>query len=209
MSELDFLLSFNYVHSRRANNDRNTKHGRGGRAPARDGKRAYDRRSGTGRGKEVRKGGGGPRNWGNDKADAKKMEGTIDENKVEEQTKEPVEGEEPAAAEPVEEKPEDKTMTLAEYKASKGKKEESTGREAENVFQGVAVKKAVEEDFLVMGGGKSKKTKKAKEGKQTVDVGFRVVSSNWTHSAVSLGGLDDKECILTVLFFGSHISGKD
>ena len=40
--------------SKPKNNDRNTKHGRGGRV-ARDGKRAYDRRSGTGRGKEIKK----------------------------------------------------------------------------------------------------------------------------------------------------------
>ena len=45
--------------ARNANNDRNTKGGRGPRPPARDGKRQYDRRSGTGRGKEIKKGGGG------------------------------------------------------------------------------------------------------------------------------------------------------
>mmetsp|Transcript_11746 Transcript_11746/g.17244 ORF Transcript_11746/g.17244 Transcript_11746/m.17244 type:complete len:129 (-) Transcript_11746:623-1009(-) len=55
--------------------DRNTKGGRGSRPPARDGKRQYDRRSGTGRGKEIKKGGGGARNWGSDKNDAKKSRG--------------------------------------------------------------------------------------------------------------------------------------
>lgn len=159
-----------------ANNDRNTKHGRGGRAPARDGKRAYDRRSGTGRGKEIKKGGGGARNWGNDKAEAKKMEGKIDEEQVKEDKPE---GESPTeeAPEVPEPEPEDNTMTFAEYMASKQKKDtDASGREVENEFQGKAAAKKVEEDFLVMGEGKSKKKKKGKETKQVVEVGFRVVS---------------------------------
>ena len=149
------------MRSRRPNNDRNTKHGRGGRNPPRDGKRAYDRRSGTGRGKEIKKGGGGARNWGSDKADAKKMEGKIDEEAVNEEPPKETEGEEPPVAEeaPVEEeKPEDNTMTFADYMASKGKKEADTGRQVESEFKGVSASKKVEEDFLVMGGGKQKKT---------------------------------------------------
>ena len=169
-----------WLRSRRPNNDRNTKHGRGGRNPPRDGKRAYDRRSGTGRGKEIKKGGGGARNWGSDKADAKKMEGKIDEEAVNEEPPKETEGEEPPVAEeaPVEEeKPEDNTMTFADYMASKGKKEADTGRQVESEFKGVSASKKVEEDFLVMGGGKQKKTKKKKdEQKAVVEVGFRVVS---------------------------------
>jgi plasminogen activator inhibitor 1 RNA-binding protein len=157
--------------SRRPNNDRNAKgrgDGRGGRAPARDGKRAYDRRSGTGRGKEIKKDGGGARNWGSDKAEAKKMEGKIVEEEVKEDkpvttATEPVEGGEAAPATeaeeapaPVEPKPEDNTISYADYMAAKGKQEE--------------------ENFLVMGGGKAKKNKKKKaDEKKTVDVGFRVV----------------------------------
>jgi plasminogen activator inhibitor 1 RNA-binding protein len=163
-----------------ANNDRNTKHGRGGRAPARDGKRAYDRRSGTGRGKEIKKGGGGARNWGNDKAEAKKMEGKVDEEEVKEDK--PAEGESPAEETPVapepepEPKPQDNTMTLAEYMASKEKKDATSDREVENEFQGKTAAKKVEVDFLVLGEGKSKKKKKGKDTKQAVEVGFRVVS---------------------------------
>jgi ribonucleotide reductase alpha subunit len=81
-------------------------------------------------------------------------------------------------AESVPEPVEDKTMTYAEYMASKGKKEETSGREVTNEFQGKsAAAKKEEEDFLVMGGGKQKKTKSKKEvEKKTIDVGFRVVS---------------------------------
>lgn len=146
----------------------------------RDGKRAYDRRSGTGRGKEIKKGGGGARNWGSDKAEAKKMEGTINEEgaKEEKAVEVPVVGEETAEKEaPAEEKPEDKTMTFAEYMASKGKKDETSGRELEDEFKGLSAATKTEEDFLVMGGGKQKKSKKKKDaGKKTVEVGFRVVS---------------------------------
>lgn len=160
------------------NNDRNTKNGRGGRTAPRDGKRAYDRRSGTGRGKEIKKGGGGARNWGSDKAEAKKMEGKINEDEVKEDkpTEEKAEGD-AADAPAEEEKPEDKTMTFAEYMASKEKKEENSVREVESEFKGLSASTKVEEDFLVMGGGKQKKTKKKKDGeKQTLEVGFRVVS---------------------------------
>lgn len=75
---------------------------------------------------------------------------------------------------------EEKTMTLAEYMASKnangGEKIES-GREVENEFSGVsAAKKKEEEDFFNGGGSKQKKVKKKKEEeKKTVAVGFKVV----------------------------------
>ena len=67
-------------------------------------------------------------------------------------------------------------MTFEEYMASKGKKEEVSLRKVENEFQGKAAAKKVEEDFLVMGGGKAKKNKKkTADTKQSVEVGFRVV----------------------------------
>jgi plasminogen activator inhibitor 1 RNA-binding protein len=174
------MICFRFSARRRTpNNDRNTKHGRGGRAPARDGKRAYDRRSGTGRGKEIKKGGGGARNWGNDKAEAKKMEGTVNEDEVKED-KPAAEGESPAeetqAPEPEPEPEPDNTMTYAEYMASKKKEDNTSTREVENEFSGKTAAKKVEEDFLVLGAGKSKKKKKGKETKQAVEVGFRVVS---------------------------------
>jgi len=167
------------VSSRRSNNDRNTKQGRGGRNPPRDGKRAYDRRSGTGRGKEIKKGGGGARNWGSDKADAKKMEGTINEDEVKEDKASELTEEEAVEETPVKEKPEDKTITFADYMAAKGKKEENTVRELEDEFKGFSASAKVEEDFLVMGGGKQKKNKKKKDSeKKKVEVGFRVANPN-------------------------------
>jgi len=183
------------------NNDRNTKQGRG-RGPARDGKRTYDRRSGTGRGKEIKKGGGGARNWGNDKNEARKAEGTVIEGAVDakpEETTTPTAttdvetptGDETAEApatttttEPEEVKEveeEDKTMTYEDYLKSKQAPDTDAfkpvaERQLVNEFEGKAVQKAVEEDFLVMGGGKALRKKGTKKGdkKSTLDVGFRV-----------------------------------
>jgi len=160
-------------------NSRNTKQGRGGRNPPRDGKRAYDRRSGTGRGKEIKKGGGGARNWGSDKADAKKMEGAINEDEVKEDKPTELQEDEAVKDAPVEEKPEDKTISFADYLASKGKKEEITIREVEDEFKGFSASRSVETDFLVMGGEKQKKNKKKKDSqKKTIEVGFRSARPN-------------------------------
>jgi plasminogen activator inhibitor 1 RNA-binding protein len=163
-------------------NDRNTKSGRGGRAPTRDGKRAYDRRSGTGRGKEIKKDGGGPRNWGSDKEDAKKMEGKVVDGDVKEEKPVVVavvaaaaEGETPEVEVPAEPTPKDNTLTYAEYMAAKGKTEAAKMREVDNEFKGLAAAKKVESDFLVMGGNKAKKTKKKKDEKKSLEVGFRMV----------------------------------
>lgn len=177
---------------RNPNNDRNTKGGRGPRR-ARDGKRTYDRRSGTGRGKEIKKGGGGARNWGSDKVDAKKAEGDVDEQElnkeVEGQGGEGGGGEEvaevPAATpEPViEEEEEDKTLTLEEYMASKKKTVSVFGsmtkgeKVIENEFEGKNARVAVEEDFLEKTGGKAlrKKGSSAKDkGVEKLDLNFRI-----------------------------------
>lgn len=112
------------------------------------------------------------------------MEGKIDEEEVkEDKPAGEAEGEAPAEETPEEApepepEPEDNTMTLAEYMASKQKKDDkAAGREVENEFAGKQAAKKVEEDFLVMGEGKSKKKKnKAKdEAKPVVELGFRVV----------------------------------
>lgn len=172
----------------RNTHDRNTKHGRGGRPPPRDGKREFDRRSGTGRGKEIKKGGGGARNWGSDKNEAKKMEGRINENEVVATKKEGGDEESKPTDSPKEAEPEkvvDNTMTYSEYVASKGKKEEVAQREIEDAFKGVTVAVSVEESFMVMGGAKQKKIKKQKDAKKTIDVGFRVKSSNTEESSRS------------------------
>lgn len=109
------------------------------------------------------------------------MEGKINEEDVVAE-EEPKNEEGPAIEEEPEPEPEpepeeDNTMTLAEYMASKGKKEEIAGREVENEFKGLsAAAKKEEEDFFSLGGGKQKKVKKKKEEeKKTIDVGFRVV----------------------------------
>lgn len=177
---------------RRGNhNDRNTKQGRG-RAPARDGKRAYDRRSGTGRGKEIKKGGGGARNWGNDKNEARKAEGTVNEGeeataaetKPEGTETTPQVSEEAAAPTPEVVEEEDKTMTLEEYMQTKNNPDSVAfkpvvERELVDEFAGKASVKMVEEDFLKMGGGKSLRKKGYKKGqKQSVDVGFKIASSD-------------------------------
>ena len=169
--------------SHNPNNDRNTKGGRGSRQATRDGKRAYDRRSGTGRGKETKKGGGGARNWGSDKNDAKRAEGAVVEGQEAANTPEGEEVEDKRAeeAEEVEEEEPDNTMTFEEYLASKAKPESDNFksikvREVDDEFAGKMAKVAVEEDFLVMGGGKNLRKKGGKAGKekQSIDVGFRV-----------------------------------
>ena len=68
-------------------------------------------------------------------------------------------------------------MTFAEYQASKAAKEEVKDREVDNEFAGRVAAMKVEEDFLVMGGGKAKKAPKQNVKKAAaVDLGFRVVS---------------------------------
>ena len=142
------------MYSRPNNTDRNTKGGRGPRV-ARDGKRTYDRRSGTGRGKEIKKGGGGGRNWGSDKVEARKSEGPVDESApvVPSEEAEATENE-PVVEEPAVVEEEDKTMTMEEYLASKagkvageglfGAKKEKTI--VDNEFSGKEAHVVVEED---------------------------------------------------------------
>jgi plasminogen activator inhibitor 1 RNA-binding protein len=176
--------------SRPRNDDRNTKRGRG-RPPARDGKRSYDRRSGTGRGKEIKKGGGGPRNWGSDKNDARTAEGTLQEGEEVPADAAPVaegannEGnEEVVKEEVVVEEEEDKTMTLTEYLSSKENPDSElfrpkAAKELDDEFAGMTMRKDVEEDFLVMKGAKAprKKGNKKDEEAAKVDVGFRIKST--------------------------------
>jgi plasminogen activator inhibitor 1 RNA-binding protein len=177
------------MNRRRPNNDRNTKFGRGGRAPVRDGKRAYDRRSGTGRGKEIKKGGGGARNWGSDKNEARQAQGNVadeaeaappvevSEREPEEAEAAPVEEEEPVK----EEEPEDTTLSYEEYLERKKQQQAESAlfapvqeRQVENEFANLKPKEAVKEDFFVMGGGKQKKVKNKTKEVQAVEVGFRV-----------------------------------
>jgi len=159
-------------------NDRSLKSGRGSgsrteRQPPRDGKRAYERRSGTGRGKEIKKSGGGARNWGSDKNDARHAEGMVfeekengeelknieevgeqtGENGVEDGAPEVQENGDAADAEPEKEEEVDNTMTYEEYLAQKeNERAESDAfkpiemRELENEFAGLVGKKGRKEE---------------------------------------------------------------
>jgi len=184
--------------------DRNTRGGRG-RPPVREGKRQYERRSGTGRGREIKKDGGGARNWGNEKNVAKEAEGIVQEDEVRGEGEElakaeaeaitteggteevVVEGEDAVAlAEPEEEK----KMTLEEYLQSKLTTDNEllkpkAARSVESSeFAGFAPKVSVEENFLIMGGGskntrKKESVKEKEEEKVKLDLGFRVGGQNF------------------------------
>lgn len=150
----------------------------------RDGKRAYDRHSGTGRGKEIKKGGGGARNWGSDRNEARQAEGkpTEEQKETTEETEpKAVEGTPEAETEEVEEEvapspeaepePEDNTLSYEEYLASKQRpegelfapKQERTSVEDE--FFAKAKPREVQEveDYLVMGGAKQKRKGRKKD----------------------------------------------
>ena len=165
--------------------DRHTKGGRGSRPAARDGKRTHDRRSGTGRGREVKKGGGGGRNWGSDQNDARKAEGPVTEGKEDANTPESEEAaeKEEEAVEEKEPEPEEITMSYDEYMAQKAKPDSEAfkaleSREVDNEFTGKAAAKKEEADFLVMGGGKGLRKKGAgKKEKEKLVLDFKVKSA--------------------------------
>jgi len=187
--------------SRQPGNDRNTKGGRGQKSqPVRDGKRQFDRRSGTGRGKEGKKDGAGARNWGSDKNDARRAEGAVQEGaeasvleggekapKADEEVAggdaETAEVEAPKEEKKVEEEPvevEEVTISYEEYLLTK-KNPDSVAfkslqvKELEsNDFADKQSKVYKEEEFLNMGGTKQPRKKGGKKGeKPTVAVGFR------------------------------------
>ncbi|DBA01289.1 TPA: hypothetical protein N0F65_001794 [Lagenidium giganteum] len=110
--------------------------GRGGRGGARSGapRRDFERRSGTGRGKETSKQGGGARNWGNDNDQTE----LAAEAAVQEGAKVLSDEETPVAAEEVEE--EEVQFTLDEYLAKK--KSERSGA----LFAEVEAR-TIDEDF--------------------------------------------------------------
>jgi plasminogen activator inhibitor 1 RNA-binding protein len=176
----------------RRNDDRNTKHGRGagrsgGRGAPRDGKREFDRRSGTGRGREIKKGGDGARNWGSDKNEARTAQGPVvegDEKPVVVEGDAEASTEIEAAPEVIQvPEPEDNTISYEEYLKSKEAtranellkpKEE---RQVDNEFSGKQAKKTEEEDFLVMGGAKQQRKREKTKEKKTLEVNIRVASA--------------------------------
>lgn len=161
------------LYRKRPNNkDRNTKTGRGGRGPVREGKRQYDRRSGTGRGKEIKKQGGGAHNWGSNRDAAADADQSPTLNNEEDDTPAP-------APEP------DNTMTMEEYLAQKKEKDSENKLLAatkertvdDNAFDISKATKAGSDDAFFAGtGGKSKKKEKKEKDVKTVDVGFRVAT---------------------------------
>jgi plasminogen activator inhibitor 1 RNA-binding protein len=178
-------LFYTYLLSNQTNSDRHgdrhTKGGRGGRAPARDGKRTFDRKSGTGRGREISKGGGGGHNWGSDKNEAKKAEGPVTEGEEVPAEENGENGEEEEVVKEPEPE-EDKTLSYEEYMAMKAKPDSVAfkpiqERAVENEFAGKAAARKEEEDFLVMGGGKQLKKKgQKKDEKAKLVLDFKVKS---------------------------------
>ena len=185
-------------HRRNPNNDRNTKGGRGPRR-ARDGKRTFDRRSGTGRGKEIKKDGGGSHNWGSDKNEAKKAEGHVDEfkNEVEESDNNQNANKDEAATETAtatatapalqeEEEQvevEEQTLSLEEYLSAKQEVtlfQPKGAKQVEDEFHGKKSYAYQEENFLVIGTGKAlrkKGTGKEKGTAEKLDVDFKIKRS--------------------------------
>ncbi len=156
-----------------------------------DRKRTYERRSGTGRGKEVSKSGSGGHNWGNENekselvVEAEIQEGNLGEAADDDVAKEEVDAE---VQPDVEE--EDNTMTLEEFMAKK-----SASRGSSELFGEIEVRKITNEfadAALVTKNGKTpdfiessyekvftKKTSGRKKQLLT-DVGFNVVPAQPT-----------------------------
>lgn len=181
--------------------------GRGGRgrgdrdangAPPR--KREFDRHSGTGRGREISKDGGGGHNWGNEKAEAHNAEklneippdiieeeqGKADASAAWEADAKP---EEAVVEAPVPE-PEPETFTLDEFLAKReqartnaalfGAVSERTVNTEE--YAGLKTKEEEEVTFMALGGAKGSKAKKtdqrssAVKTNQVVELGFKNAS---------------------------------
>jgi len=150
--------------------------GKRGLAPARPGKRVYDRKSGTGRGKEVSKGGAGKGSWGNEQDEI--GEGTerppaTTEGEAPKEGEEKKEGE--ATTEATEEKkePENVEKTLQEYLEEQKKKTPSLSLPPPRTIAASEEKKW--KDFVPMKkdeeSGPRKREKKEKEEKEEKETG--------------------------------------
>lgn len=171
------------------NRDRHTKGGRTNAPTGRDGKRQYDRKSGTGRGKEIKKGGGGGHNWGSDKQDAKNAEGPVTEGKGEadapeedptaDAEKDPKET--PTTEEPEPEPEVDNTISYEDYLAQKARPDSAAFRpvaerqlDASEFAGKAAGSKKETEDFMHMGQGKKiRKKGTGKKEKETLVLDLR------------------------------------
>jgi len=139
----------------------------------------YDRRSGTGRGRDVSKDGAGVGNWG------KPGEGTEPEAIEETQAELAAEAEEAVPREPTEEElarikereEEEKQMTMEEYMAAQALKkpvqEKKELRKVEDVDQKNVLRYNEDDDNYFVGGGTDKKKKnKGKKAKEIMAVEF-------------------------------------
>lgn len=131
-------------------------------------KRQFDRKSGTGRGKEVAKGGAGGANWGNDKLEALNAEKHLAGDAVDLLLEEPAV--DAAVEEPVEPIiPEPTVFTFDEYNRRKAEKGQPKGEAFEAVklrevtadFSGMKTKEVdTQSDFIALGTAKATKAKK-------------------------------------------------
>lgn len=163
------------IHTRTGGRD---THGRNASGPGRVGrdKREYDRRSGTGRGKDVKKNGAGAHNWGEPGTDA-------------------VEGEEAAAAVPVEGEAVEEVepevvvqeLTMDEYEAVRAAKRTGEAFGALKASKAVAAVEGdryvkdtnVQEGFMQFGAAKEKRVRNRKSNKERfTDVAFKIKSSD-------------------------------
>ncbi|RQM26288.1 hypothetical protein B5M09_003458 [Aphanomyces astaci] len=163
--------------------DRSHHHAEGGERTER--KRNFDRKSGTGRGKEVSKSGGGARNWGNeDDKTEQAAEAAVDEAVADEAKEIAAEDAVPEVA--VVEEEVDNTITYEEYLASKKSSRSNDElfadkelRTVENEFESAALitKHGKTPDFIESNFEKvfTKKTSGRKKNLVT-DVGFTAPS---------------------------------
>ena len=165
--------------------------GRGEGGEFRREKREFDRHSGTGRGREVSRGGRGPGGWGNPEEEAHIAEKHVEvvEPVLDDENAGPageaVDESAGAEAEPaVELPPEPKVFTLDEYLATKATARANAElfgqvqeRQVDADFSGMRSKQDKLADFIEPGSSKSAKTKKDQQrsnAKTTiVDLGFR------------------------------------
>ncbi len=136
--------------------------------------RQFDRHSGTGRGKEVRKGGAGAHGWGEEKPELKGEEAM----KVEETVA--VEGATEETAEVVPAEPKIETVTVDAYlkKVEVAKVEVAVREVDDSAYEGKTTKHAgltIADDLAGMMVSKTKKHTRARKvvKEETVEVGFR------------------------------------
>jgi len=147
------------------------KSGAGGGGANRPPRREHDRRSGTGRGKEGKKEGGGSHNWGRPGVDETAQPARAPKDEVVE--------------EPIVEEESDHEMTFDEFEKTRVVKRDGAAfqeiavRKGDGPSEGVAyTKKNVEEEnFFQMGAKKEKRVRNKEQKKKMVETNFKVKES--------------------------------